>query len=148
MFTKLKSLNYHTAIDTSGMFEINEKIKKLLSLTDLILLDIKHIDSDKCKELVGFSNKKELEFAKYLSENNIPMWIRQVIVPGWTDAKEDLLKLKDFIGSLKTVQKIELLPYHSLGKFKWENLGIQYELEKTPIATADDIKRAKEILGI
>ena len=121
LFTKLKKLNYHTAIDTSGMFEINEKIKKLLSLTDLVLLDIKHINKNKCKELVGFSNEKELEFAKYLSANNIPMWIRQVIVPGITDGKEDLLQLKDFISSLKTVEKVELLPYHSLGKFKWEN---------------------------
>ena len=78
------------------MVEITDTIKEVLSLTDLVLLDIKHIDSKKCKDLVGFSNEKELTFAKYLSDNNIPIWIRQVLVPGYTDAEEDLLKLKEF----------------------------------------------------
>ena len=104
------------------MFDITDDIKKLLSLTDLVLLDIKHINDEKCKELVGFSNKKELNFAKYLSNNNIPIWIRQVIVPGITDDEKDLIILKEFIASLKTVNKVELMPYHNLGKFKWESL--------------------------
>ena len=85
LFKKLKKLGIHTAIDTSGMVEITDTIKELLSLTDLVLLDIKHIDSKKCKDLVGFSNEKELTFAKYLGDNNIPIWIRQVLVPGYTD---------------------------------------------------------------
>ena len=96
------------------MVAITDDIKKLLNLTDLVLLDIKHIDSEKCKELVGFSNKLELNFAKYLSDNNIDIWIRQVLIPGITDDESDLLKLKDFISSLKTVKKVELLPYHNL----------------------------------
>lgn len=148
LFEKLKAKNYHTAIDTSGMVALTPDIKKLLSLTDLVLLDIKHIDNEKCKELVGFSNEKELVFARYLSDNNIPIWIRQVLVPGITDDELDLLKLKEFISSLKTVQKVEVLPYHSLGKFKWEKLGFKYELENTPSATIKDVERAKEILGI
>ena len=148
LFKELKKRNIPTAIDTSGMVDITDDIKEVLSLTDLILLDIKHINDEKCKELVGFSNKKELEFAKYLSDNNIPVWIRQVIIPGITDNKEDLLQLKDFIASLKNVQNIELLPYHELGKSKWENLGIDYELKDVPSATSEDIKRAKEILGL
>ncbi len=81
LFTRLKEKKIHTCIDTSGMVALTDDIKKLLSLTDLVLLDIKHIDDEKCKKLVGFSNKLELEFAKYLSDNGIPMWIRQVLIP-------------------------------------------------------------------
>lgn len=130
------------------MFTITDDIKELLSYTDLVLLDIKHINDDKCKELVGSSNKKELEFAKYLSDHNIPVWIRQVIVPGITDDEKDLLELKNFIHSLKNVKKIELMPYHELGKFKWKNLGFDYELEGVPAATPNDISRVKHILGL
>lgn len=148
LFKKLKEENIHTCIDTSGMVTITDDIKELLSYTDLVLLDIKHIDDNKCRDLVGKSNKLELEFAKYLSDNNIKMWIRQVIVPGYTDNEEDLLKLKDFIGSLKTVEKVELLPYHNIGEFKWKKLGLKYPLEGIRQATDEDIKKAKEILGI
>lgn len=148
LFTKLKKQNIHTCIDTSGMVALTEDIKKVLSVTDLVLLDIKHIDSKKCKELVGFSNKLELDFAKYLSDNAIPIWIRQVLIPGYTDDEQDLLKLKDFIASLKTVQKVELLPYHDMGKFKWKKLGIKYDLEGVRPANLQDINKAKEILGI
>ena len=148
LFTKLKSEGIHTCIDTSGMVPITSDIKKLLSLTDLVLLDIKHIDSKKCEKLVGFPNKLELEFAKYLSDNNIPMWIRQVLIPGITDEKEDLIKLKKFLSTLKTLEKVELLPYHSLGKHKWTDLGLVYELDGVPSATSNDVKKAKEILEI
>ena len=148
LFKKLKHENIHIALDTSGMVEITEPIKELLSLTDLVLLDIKHINPEKSKELVGSSNEKELAFARYLSDNNIPIWIRQVITPGITDSKDDLLKLKLFISSLKTVQKIELLPYHNLGKHKWETLGFKYELEDIKPASSEDMKKAKNILGI
>lgn len=130
------------------MVALTDDIKKLLSLTDLVLLDIKHIDDDKCKDLVGFSNKLELNFAKYLSDNDIPIWIRQVLVPGITDNEQDLLKLKDFINSLKTVQKVELLPYHDMGKFKWKRLNLPYALEDVRNATDEDIEKAKKVLGI
>ena len=147
-FKRLKEQDIHTAIDTSGMFEITDDIKELLKYTDLVLLDIKHINDEKCKELVGYSNKRELEFAKYLSENNIPMWIRQVLIPGITDDTQDLIDLRMFIKSLKTVQKVEILPYHDLGKHKWTDLGYTYELEGVRTANADDVKRAKELLGL
>ena len=130
------------------MVVLTDEIKKLLSLTDLVLLDIKHIDNEKCKELVGFSNKLELDFAKYLSDNAIPIWIRQVLIPGYTDDEQDLLKLKDFIASLKTVQKVELLPYHDMGKFKWKELGLKYPLEGVRDANQEDVDRAKKILGV
>ena len=148
LFSKLKQENIHTCIDTSGMVALTEDIKKVLSLTDLVLLDIKHINDKKCKELVGKSNKLELKFAKYLSDSRIKMWIRQVLIPGYTDAPEDLLKLKDFLSTLKTIEKIELLPYHDMGKFKWKKLGLSYDLENVPNATTEDVQKAKEILGI
>ncbi len=130
------------------MLALSDDIKLVLSLTDLVLLDIKHINDEKCKNLVGKSNKLELEFAKYLSDNNIPIWIRQVLIPGYTDDEQDLLKLKKFISTLKTVEKIELLPYHDMGKYKWKNLGSQYELENVRNATDEDIIKAKKVLGI
>ena len=143
LFKRLKKEGIHTCIDTSGMFPITDEIKELLSLTDLVLLDIK-----KCKDLVGFSNKLELEFARYLSDNGNKMWIRQVLVPGYTDDEQDLLKLKDFLSTLKNVEKFELLPYHNMGKYKWSDLGVEYELENVKPATQDDVDRAKKILGI
>lgn len=148
LFKKLKHENIHTCIDTSGMVTLTDDIKTLLSLTDLVLLDIKHIDTDKSKELVGFNNENELNFAKYLSDNNIPIWIRQVLIPGHTDDENDLLKLKNFISTLKTVEKIEILPYHDLGKYKWKKLNLNYELENIRPATEEDIDRAKKLLGI
>lgn len=148
LFTKLKKQKIHTCIDTSGMVSLTDDIKKVLKLTDLVLLDIKHIDDEKCKDLVGRSNKLELEFAKYLSDNNIPVWIRQVLIPGYTDDEEDLLKLKDFLSTLNNVKKVEFLPYHSMGEFKWKELGFKYELEDVRDATSEDVARAKRTLGI
>ena len=148
LFKTLKKENIHTCIDTAGMVDITDDIKELLQYTDLVLLDIKHIDDEKCKNLVGVSNKKELEFARYLSDNNIKMWIRQVLVPGYTDDEKDLQKLKEFIGTLKTVEKIQILKYHSMGKYKWEKLGLKYSLEGVRDATAEDEERAKKILQI
>ncbi len=148
LFKKLKENKIHTCLDTSGATPITEDIKELLKYTDLVLLDIKHIDDKKCILLTSRTNKYTLDFAKYLSDNNIKMWIRQVIIPTITDDKKDLEKLKKFIQTLKTVEKIELLPYHSMGKFKWENLNQKYELEDIREADEEDIKRVKEILEI
>lgn len=145
-FSKLKSLGIHTAIDTSGSFAITEDMKKLIDLTDLFLLDIKCINDEICKDLTGVSNKRELEFARYLSEQGKDIWIRQVLVPGYTDREEDLKDLKEFLSELKTVKKVEILPYHDLGKFKWIELGCKYELEGVPAATSEDVERAKQIL--
>lgn len=148
LFSKLKEEGISTALDTSGMFELTPDVKKVLEYTDLVLLDIKHIHPEKCKELVGFSNEKELAFAHYLSEQNIPLWIRQVLIPGITDGEEDLIALKNFLHTLTNVKKVELLPYHSLGKYKWESLGLAYDLKDVPDATSDDVARAKKILEL
>lgn len=147
-FKCLKIKGYHTALDTSGAFPISNKINEVLKYTDLVLLDIKHIDNEKCIKLTGKTNTYTLEFAKYLSDNNIKMWIRQVLVPKYTDDENDLLKLKEFLSSLKTVENIEILPYHTMGKYKWEELGFKYQLNDIPSATIEDILRAKKILGL
>lgn len=148
LFMKLKKQGIHTAIDTSGMFQITDEIKELIKLTDLFLLDIKSINDEVCKKLVGFSNKKELEFARYLSEQNKEMWIRQVLVPGYTDKEEDLINLREFIKSLRNVKKVEILPYHDMGKFKWDKIGDPYLLQGVPTANNEDIERAYKILNI
>ena len=148
LFQKLKEWHIPTAIDTSGMVDLTQKLKQVIDLTDLFLLDIKHINNEKCIDLVGKSNKQELEFANYLSQVNKDLWIRQVVIPGITDNKEDLLELKDFIHSLKNVKNVELLKYHTLGKNKWEALKIPYELEGIRDATQEDVQRAKEILEL
>ncbi len=148
LFKKVKEKKIHTALDTSGSLPLNENIQELLHYTDLVLLDIKHIDNQKCIDLTGVPNTNTLNFAKYLSNHEIPIWIRQVLIPGITADEDDLKKLKAFISTLKTVEKVELLPYHNLGKFKWEALGKKYELENVIPPSSEEIKRAKDILGI
>ena len=148
LFRELKKYNIHTAIDTAGSLPLSYEIKELLKYTDLVLLDVKHINNEKCINLTGAPNKHTLEFAKYLNNLNIPIWIRQVLVPGYTDDKFDLLELKKFINSLTNIEKVELLPYHNLGKFKWEALGDVYELDNVEPATQEDIDKAKQILEI
>ena len=146
LFEEVHKMGMTTCLDTSGSFTINDKIKYLLSITDTVLLDIKHIDDKKCKELTGVSNKKELEFAKYLSDNGIDIWIRQVLVPGYTDNEEDLIKTREFIDSLETVKRVEVLPYHNLGKRKWTKLGLEYPLENVSRPTQEQIDMANDIL--
>lgn len=148
LFKKLKKQNIHTCIDTSGNLPITDKIKELIELTDLFLLDIKCINDEKCKELIGKSNKDEIEFAKYLSEHEKPMWIRQVLVPTLTDDEKDLKDLALFIKSLKTVEKVEILKYHDLGMFKWENMKLKYPLEGYKTANQEDYIRAKRIMNL
>lgn len=148
LFRKLKQLHIPTAIDTSGMVDLTEDMKTLIDLTDLFLLDMKHINDEKCKELVGMSNQKELAFARYLSEQKKEMWVRQVIIPTITDEEKDLMQLKEWIASLENITNVELLRYHTLGKNKWEALKIPYELEGVREATEEDIERVKKILEL
>ena len=141
----VKSEGFHTCLDTSGFVDI-EKIIPMLEYTDLVLLDIKHIDEKKCIELTGQSNKKALLLAQYLSDKNIPTWIRQVLVPGITDDEDDLNKLGMFLSQLKNVELVEVLPYHTMGIHKWENMGAEYELKGISDATWKETNRAVKIL--
>lgn len=141
----VKSEGFHTCLDTSGFVDI-EKIIPMLEYTDLVLLDIKHIDEKKCIELTGQSNKKALLLAQYLADKNIPTWIRQVLVPGITDDEDDLNKLGMFLSQLKNVELVEVLPYHTMGIHKWENMGVEYELKGIPDATWKETNRAVKIL--
>ena len=143
IFKKLKKYNMHTAIDTSGItFNVNqiEKFDELNKYTDLYLLDIKEIDEKKHIELTGKSNKNILEFAQYLSKNNKKVWIRHVIVPTINLDKE-------FIDTLNNVERVDVLPYHTLGVHKYKDLGLKYPLEGVRTPTSEEIKFAKEILG-
>ena len=152
LFRILKAEGVHCAVDTSGMTfnKESEKSKaqhaELIKHADLFLLDIKHIDPEGCKALTGFDNKNELAFAEYLSENGKDMWIRQVLVPGITDGEEYLRRTRAFIDTLKTVKRVEVLPYHTMGEVKYKNLGIAYPLAGVNPPEKESVERAKEIL--
>ena len=150
-FRLLKEKGVHTALDTSGQpfsedEEFLKKFDELLKYTDLVLLDLKHMDRQSHKQLTGFDNENILKMAQYLSDKGVPMWIRRVLVPGYTDNEEELKKLSQFAKSLKTVEKVEILPYHTLGLFKWEKLGIPYPLKDVPTPTKETVEKAREIL--
>ena len=144
-FFKAKQNGVHTCLDTSGYIDLDE-FKPLLENIDLVLLDIKHMDEDKHKWLTGVSNKKVLELAKYLNKVNKPTWIRHVLIPGISDDLKHLNSLGEFLKDLDNIEKFEFLQYHSMGKFKWYQLGLTYELEHIRDATLEDIERAENII--
>ena len=151
LFAKAKELNIHTCIDTAGEPftkdpEWLSKFDALMKVTDLLLVDIKHIDSKKHIRLTGKDNRNILDMFHYLDEIHKPIWIRQVLVPGWTDDIDDLIKTRAFIDSLHNVSKVEILPYHSLGAYKWEKLGMKYPLEGVEPPTNENIQIAEHIL--
>ena len=123
-----------------------ERFEELMSVTDLVMLDLKQMDPRGHRELTGVDNTNILKMARWLSDNGKKMWIRHVLVPGVTDDKEDLLKMRDFIDSLKTVERVEVLPYHTLGLIKWKELNIPYTLEDVPTPTEEQVRQAEEIL--
>ena len=152
-FKLAKKDRVHTALDTAGQpFCSNpmwlERFKALMEVTDLVLLDLKAMDSGLHKKLTGADNKNILQMAEWLSDNGKPMWIRHVLVPGLTDKDSDLRLMSRFISTLKTVEKVEILPYHTLGVPKWEKLGIPYPLKDIPTPTEAQIKKAEKLLSI
>ncbi len=149
LFKQAKEKNIHTALDTSGILfnpENTNKIDELMEYTDLILLDIKHIDDEEHKKLTSHSNKNILAFAKYLSKKNKPMWIRHVVVPALNDKEEYLTKLGEFLGTLSNVKALDVLPYHNMAVPKYENLGIDYPLKEIPPMTKDGAIKARNII--
>lgn len=151
-FTLAKQKNINTCLDTSGVIfdpdnaELIKKIDLLLNVTDLVMLDIKHIDDEQHKKLTSRTNKNILAFAKYLNKKDIKMRVRHVIVPGITDKREELLALGRFLKSFTNIEKIETLPYHTLGKAKYEKLGVEYPLGNTPQLSEKDAENALKII--
>ena len=149
---KAKEKGIHTVIDTSGQpFTKQEpffsKFQKLMEYTDLILLDLKQIDEEQHQILTGCTGKNILELAQYLSEIHKPVWIRHVLVPGGSDKDEYLDRLNAFIQTLKNVERVEVLPYHTLGEYKWKELGMEYPLVGVEPPTKERIENAKRRLG-
>lgn len=152
-FKALKQEGIHTTIDTAaGPFTREEpffsQFNELMKYTDLVMLDIKHINNEKHKELTHVENTNILDCARYLNEIGKDVWIRHVLVPGYTDDKESLTELHNFISTLSNVRRVEVLPYHSFGAFKWEEMGIPYRLKDTPSPSQESENEAKTILGV
>lgn len=152
LFRLAKEKGVNTCLDTSGNpFSMEEPFKskfdELMKYTDLFMLDIKHMDDAAHRKLTGQTNQNILEMAAYLSDHGKAMWIRHVLVPGITTEEDELHRLRSFLDTLKTVERVEVLPYHTLGVFKWKELGIPYQLEGVDPPTKEQIDRAKEILG-
>lgn len=152
LFQKAKARGINTAIDTAGQPFTSEepffsKFRELMRYTDLLLMDIKHIDPVEHKKLTGQPNDNILEMFRYLSEIDKPVWVRHVLVPGITDDDGYLRRTRDFIATLRNVKKIEVLPYHSMGEYKWKELGIPYSLEGVDPPSAERVKNAERILS-
>ena len=153
LFRLAKEKGVNTVIDTAGEpFTYDEPFfsafETLLPLSDLFLLDLKQIDDAKHRTLTGTSNESALALARFLSERGKRMWIRHVLVPGWTTGEEDLGRLSEFIAGLKTVDRVEVLPYHAMALHKYEELRLPYRLGDTPAPTAEEIASAEEILRV
>ena len=152
LFRLAKQKNIHTCLDTSGITyrpgqsSYNEKLDELMKVTDLVMLDIKHIDPEGHKTLTGHDNAGILAFAKYLEEKKVDVWIRHVVVPGITDEEGQLSRLGTFLGTLSNIKALDVLPYHIMGVTKYEQLGIPYPLEGVPPATKDQAAKAKKII--
>lgn len=144
LFKKLKQLDIHTAIDTSGFVNV-EKVKELLPYVDLILLSIKHADPEKYSDISGGKSSRPQALARHLSKIGKPVWIRYVVLPGLTDDREDIIHLKDWIKTMPNVVKLELLPYHTMGVYKWERLGIPYTLQDQPIPTPEHMAQLQAL---
>lgn len=142
---KIKERGFNIALDTNGSI-LNETVKKLLEKIDLVLLDIKHIDSNWHEKITGQRIDATLEFAKYLKEINKAVWLRYVLVPGYTDQPEFLEQLGNYFKDYQNIQRLEILPYHTFGVYKFKELGREYELEKISPPTPDQIAQAKKIL--
>lgn len=143
-FKKLKENEIHTCLDTSGFVEI-KNIEGVLNYTDLVLLDLKHMDDEKSIYLTSQSSSKAKELGIYLDKRNIPMWVRHVLVPGITDSYENIEAMARYVSSLNNVERFEFLPYHTLGIHKWEDMGKEYTLKNIKAADEEDVKNAKKI---
>ena len=152
LFRLAKEKKIHTCLDTSGVTyrpgesDYNKKLDALMEVTDLVMLDIKHIDPEGHKTLTGHDNAGILAFARYLEEKKIPVWIRHVVVPGITDDPALLTRLGAFLGTLSNIQALDVLPYHIMGVVKYEQLDMPYPLKGVPPATKKQAMEAKKFI--
>lgn len=148
LFERCRAEGIHTSLDTSGFTgDADENlINRLISLTDLVLLDIKHACDSGHKRITGVSRDKPAAFGKLLSERAVPVWIRYVLVPGYTDSACDLEAAAAFIKTMSSVQKVEVLPYHTMGSYKWTDMGFAYPLEGVHAPDDAAVERAMRIL--
>ena len=152
LFTLARAQGIHTCIDTSGATyregnsAYNEKLDALMAVTDLVMLDIKHIDGDAHRALTGLPNEGVLAFARYLERKNVPLWIRHVLVPGITDDEGALTRLGEFIGGLRNLKALDVLPYHTMGEVKYQQLGIPYPLEGVEPASKAQAAHARSVI--
>lgn len=152
LFTLAKEKNIHTCIDTSGIAykpdntAFIEKLDKLMSLTDLVMLDIKHIDPEKHQELTQQPNDGILAFCEYLNDRKVDVWIRHVVVPTITDDDTYLYKLGYFIGQFTNVKALDILPYHTMGKPKYDQLGMKYKLDGIPAMDKNKVIEKKQVV--
>ncbi len=146
LFRTAKEEGIHTCLDTSGFTQKpRDVVDKVLDVTDLVMLDIKHMDNDIHKDLVGVPNSRILDFAQYLYQRGQKIWIRYVVVPGYHDDDESAHRLGEFIKEMDNIEKIELLPYHKLGAHKWETLGFEYELKDVAPPSKETLNKLKAI---
>lgn len=152
LFEEAGRQGIHTCLDTSGVGfsrknkDMLEKIDRLLKVTNLVMLDIKHMDEEGHRKLTGHSNENILDFARYLQEKQVDIWIRHVVVPNITYNTEELLELGRFIGTLDNVKAIDILPYHTMGKEKYKKLGMSYPLGDTPALTKEQAVKARQVV--
>lgn len=151
LFQKAKARGIHTCIDTAGQpFTRKEpffsKFRQLMEVTDILLLDVKHIDLEAHKKLTGWGNENILDLFRYLSDIHKPIWVRQVLVPGYTDDPASLQRTREFLDTLTNVQRVEVLPYHNMGLYKWEELGIPNQLKDVEPPTEEQVDAARKIL--
>lgn len=145
LFKRCRASGIHTALDTNGHANIGQ-VEELLKYTDLVLLDIKHACSEGHLKVTGVDNVLSRKFAEYLTQKGIPVWIRYVLVPGYTDSLADLQEASAMISKMDNVRKVEVLPYHYMGEFKWTGMGLQYPLKGVPEPDAQQIEKARQIL--
>lgn len=153
LFRLAKEKGVHTTLDTAGQpFTTEEpfysRFCELMEYTDLVMLDLKHTDDAAHRSLTGKTNANILDMARWLSDHGKAMWIRRVLVPGISDDEAELRRCREFISTLKTVERVEILPYHTMALAKWQELGIPYPLDGVPMPTADQVQRAEQLLGI
>ena len=145
LFKRLKEAGINTCLDTNGN-NMNDDVRELLKYTDLVLLDVKHMDEANHKYITGRSNINTLKFANYLKENKIRTWLRYVLVPGLSDQKDSLIALGEYFKNFDNIEKLEILPYHTLGKHKYEFMKKDYKLENTPNNTEAQLEYTKKLL--